>query len=62
MMTWAMRRWRVAAVIVAVLAFGLAGLGLPAWLPAPGLPNAGRTALFWLGVACFLAAAWGRPG
>jgi len=57
-----MGRWRVAALILAVVAFGLAGLGLPTWLPG-GLPlHAGRTAFFWLGVVCFLAAAWGRPG
>jgi len=52
----------VAALILAVVAFGLAGFVSPAWLPG-GLPfNGGRTAFFWLGVVCFLAAAWGRPG
>jgi hypothetical protein len=57
-----MGRWRVAALILAVVAFGLAGLGLPTWLPG-GFPlHAGRTAFFWLGVVCLLAGAWGRPG
>lgn len=57
-----MGRWRVAALILAVVAFGLAGFVSTTWLPG-GLPfNGGRTIFFWLGVVCFLAAAWGRPG
>lgn len=56
-----MGRWRVAALILAVVAFGLAGFVSPAWLPGGLAFNGGRTAFFWLGVVCFLAA-WGRPG
>jgi hypothetical protein len=44
------------ALIFAVLAFGLAGL-LDYFLP-----QRGQTALFWLGVVCLLAAAWGMGG
>ena len=57
-----MGRWRVAALILAVMAFGLPGLWPPTWLPESFRLQAGRTALFWLGVVCFLAAAWGRAG
>jgi hypothetical protein len=57
-----MGRWRAAALILAVVAFGLAGFGWPTWLSAHLPFNGGRTAFFWLGVACFLLAAWGRPG
>jgi len=57
-----MGRWRLGALILAVAAFGLAGLGPTRWLPAGFSAEAGRTALFWLGVACALAAAWGRGG
>jgi hypothetical protein len=52
----------VAALILAVMAFGLPGLWPPTWLPESFRLQAGRTALFWLGVVCFLAAAWGRAG
>lgn len=61
-MEWVTTRWRVAALIMAVVAFGLAGLGLPTWLLNVFPVQVGRTAFFWLGVMCFLAAAWGRPG
>jgi len=57
-----MGRWRVAALILAVVALGLAGFVSPAWLPGGLAFNGGRTAFFWLGVVCSLAAAWGRPG
>jgi hypothetical protein len=44
-----MGRWRVAALILAVMAFGPAGLWPPTWLPESFRLQAGRTALFWLG-------------
>ncbi len=54
-------RWRMSALILAVVAFGVAGLGTPPWLPSLGF-HAGTRFFFWLGVVCFLAGAWGRPG
>lgn len=57
-----MGRWRVAALILAVGAFGLAALGPAAWVPAGFPAETGRSALFWLGVAGFLVVAWGRGG
>ena len=57
-----MRRWRVAALILAVLAFALAGLGPETWLPKSVPFQVGSAAFFWLGVVCMLAAVWGRAG
>jgi len=57
-----MGRYRVAALILAVAAFGMAGLGPPEWFEGVLPLQAVRTGLFWAGVACFLAAAWGRGG
>ena len=57
-----MSRWRVAVVFLAIVAFGLAALGSPTWLPGGLWLHAGRMVFFWLGVVCFLGAAWGRPG
>lgn len=57
-----MRRWRATALILAVVAFGVAALGLSPGLAGGLLPHAGSMAFFWLGVVCFLVAAWGRPG
>jgi hypothetical protein len=37
-----MGRWRVAALILAVVAFGLAGFGSPTWLPGGLSFNGGR--------------------
>ena len=31
-MEWVTTRWRVAALVTAVVAFALAGLGLPTWV------------------------------
>jgi hypothetical protein len=57
-----MGRWRVGALILAVLAFGSAALGMPTWLPGGLSLHAGQKIFFWLGVVCFLVAMWGRPG
>ena len=46
----------MAALILAVVAFVLAGIADHFSF------QAGRPALFWLGVVCFLAAAWGGAG
>ena len=56
-----MGRRRVAALLLAVVAFGVAGIGSPTWFGALPL-YVGRIAFFWLGVVCFLVAAWGRGG
>ena len=57
-----MSRWRRAALVLAVVAFGLAGLGPVDWLPDGFPAQTARTALFWLGAVCFLAMAWGWGG
>ena len=49
-------------MILAVIAFGLGALGSPIGLPTGLSLHAGRMVFFWLGVVCFLGAAWGRPG
>jgi hypothetical protein len=51
-----MGRWRVAALILAVVAFVLAGIADRFSF------QVARPALFWLGIVCFLAAAWGGAG
>ncbi len=54
-----MRPWRLTALILAVAAFVLAASGpvLPGFSP-----EVGRATFFWVGVVCFLAAAWGWRG
>lgn len=62
-----MRRWRVVALILSLLAFTLAAAGSvevgpgAAFFRAIALKVGGRT-FFWLGVACFLVAVWRRGG
>ncbi len=63
-----MRGWRLGTIILAILSFVLAGarsMGVnPTGLPAPMLDGwylrLSSGTFFWIGVACFLAAAWGR--
>lgn len=62
-----MHRWRVVALVLSLLAFTLAAAGSLEVGPGAALHRAlglraGGMALFWLGVACFLAAVWRRGG
>ncbi len=59
-----MRRWQLAALILAILAFGLAAAGSgdidSNWPVAGGLSlQSGQATFFWLGVLLFLVAVWG---
>ena len=56
------QRWRLLALILAVLAFGLAAGGAEPWLLGGFSLPGGRMAFFWAGVVCFLVAIWGRGG
>ena len=63
-----MRGWRRGLMILAILSFVLAGAkstgvnptGLLAVVLDGWYLRVSSTAFFWIGVVCFLAAAWGR--
>jgi hypothetical protein len=62
-----MRRWRVVALILSLLAFTLAAAGSVELGPGAAFfrtvaLKVGGTTFFWLGVACFLVAAWRGGG